>query len=246
MNMQLRLAIFTLVATSLTACFLVPQEAVDAVKDQIPQVENTLRIDALADGSGRTRMIACVSDPVVCVNADGPFAASIGGAAAANLNFVVDYKEADGKEIGRFQGELSMDTPDAEIAVTRAGNADTKSVVTLPEPAMITAPTDAAAFSAATDTIQLTWDSKAGTDPMEWSATVECAMPPAFEVIATKIDDTGEVVIDPAKLNLKAGETCNVTLHLSRWRDGTIEKAFAGKGLITAKQTRSVKITVAP
>jgi hypothetical protein len=110
---------------------------------------------------------------------------------------------------------------------------------------MITGPMEGAAVSLATDQIKLTWDSKAGADPMEWSATVECSTP-AAEVTATKIEDTGEFIIDPAKLNLKAGETCKVTLHLSRWRDGTIETAFKSNGLITAKQTRSVTINVGP
>jgi hypothetical protein len=80
---------------------------------------------------------------------------------------------------------------------------------------------------------------------MEWGATVECSTP-AVEVTPTKIDDTGEVAIDPAKLNLKAGETCKVTLHLSRWRDGAIETTYQPDGLITAKQTRSVGISVGP
>jgi hypothetical protein len=110
---------------------------------------------------------------------------------------------------------------------------------------MITLPMEGAAVSIATDQIKLTWDSKAGKDPMEWGATVECSTP-AVEVTPTKIDDTGEVVIDPAKLNLKAGETCKVTLHLSRWRDGAIETTYQPDGLITAKQTRSVGISVGP
>lgn len=245
MLMKLRLAAFAMIAIPLgSGCFLVPEDAVDNIKGELPQSKNTLRIDALADGSGKTHMTACVADPVVCRNADGPIAASIGDTAAVDLPFAVDYMQGDGSIVGRFQGDLAGDAAESTITVTRKGDATTKSTVTLPAPAMITAPMDGAMISLATDQIKLTW-AKGGADPMEWSATVQCSTP-AAEVTATKVDDTGEVVIDPAKLNLKAGETCKITLHLSRWRDGTIETAFSGNGLITAKQTRSVTINVAP
>lgn len=245
MSMKLRLAAFAMIAIPLgTGCFLVPEDAVDTFKEELPQSKNTLRIDALADGSGKTHMVACVADPVVCRNADGPIAASIGDTAAVDLPFAVDYMQGDGSIVGRFQGDLTGDAAESPIVVTRKGDAATKSTVTLPAPALITAPMEGAMISLATDQIKLTW-SMGGADPMEWSATVQCSTP-AAEVTATKIDDTGEIVIDPAKLNLKAGETCKVVLHLSRWRDGTIETAFSGNGLITAKQTRSVTINVAP
>jgi hypothetical protein len=246
MNKNLRLAAFAMVTVSFaTGCFIVPQDVVDDIKNEVPQSKNTLRIDALSDGSGKTRVIACVADPVVCINADGPIAAAIGDTAAVDLPFVVDYTQADGKNIGRFQGDVPGDMAESTITVTRKGDSSTKSTATLPSPAMITGPMEGAAVSLATDQIKLTWDSKAGTDPMEWSATVKCSTP-AAEITATKIDDTGEIMIDPAKLNVIAGETCKVTLHLSRWRDGVIETAFQQNGLITAKQTRSVTIDVGP
>ncbi len=246
MMRNLRLVAFVMIAVPLgTGCFLVPQEAIDDIKNDLPQSKNTLRIDALADGSGKTLIIACVSDPVVCVNADGPVAGAMGDTTAVDLPFVIDYTQADGKNIGRFQGDVTGDLAESTITVTRKGDASTKSTATLPPPAMITGPVEGAAISVATDQIKLTWDSKAGADPMEWSATVKCSTP-AAEVLATKIGDTGEIMIDPAKLNLVAGETCKITLHLSRWRDGVIETAFQNNGLITAKQTRSVTIDVGP
>ncbi|MBK9262771.1 MAG: hypothetical protein IPM54_23580 [Polyangiaceae bacterium] len=252
MNMKLRLAVFAMIAVPFaTGCFIIPQDAVDDIKDDItnelPQSKNTLRIDAIADGSGKTHVIACVADPVVCVNADGPFAAAMGSAAAVDLPFVVDYMQNEGVDVGRFRGDLTGDAAESEIKVTRKGDAATTSTATLPPAALPTAPMEGATISLATDQIKLTWDTKGGSDPMEWAATVECGMP-AVEVVGTSIEDTGEHVVDPAKLNLKAGETCKVTLHLSRFRDGTIEKAFqdGGRGLITAKQTRSVTVNVGP
>jgi hypothetical protein len=248
MNMKLCLAVFAMIAVPLgTGCFVIPEDAIDDIediKDDLPQSKNTLRIDAIADGSGKTRVIACVADPVVCRNADGPFAAAMGDSAAVNLPFAVDYTQGDGSSVGRFQGDLTGDMAESTITVTRKGDGTMKSTAILPQPAMITGPMEGAAISLATDQIKLTWDTKTN-DSIEWSATVECGAP-AAPVAATKIEDTGEVIIDPAKLNLKSGETCKVTLHLSRWRDGTIESAFQGNGLITAKQTRSVAITVGP
>lgn len=246
MNTNLRLIAFAMIAVPLaTGCFLIPEDVVDDIKNDLPQSKNTLRIDALSDGSGKTHVIACVADPVVCVNADGPIAATMGDTAAVDLPFVVDYTQADGKKIGRFQGDVTGDLAESTLTVTRNGDSATKSTATLPAAAMITGPAEGSAVSIATDQIKLTWDSKAGADPMEWSATVKCSTP-AAEILATKIDDTGEIMIDPAKLNLAAGETCKVTLHLSRWRDGVIETAFKDNGLITAKQTRSVTIDVGP
>lgn len=249
MNMKLRFTVFAMIAVPLgTGCILVDKDTVDDIKDditnEIPQSKNTLRIDAIADGSGKTHVIACVADPVLCRNAEGPFSAAIGDTAAVNLPFVVDYQES-GTDVGRFQGDLTGDMPESTITVTHNNDPNAKSTATLPAPALITAPMEGAAISLAKDQIKLTWDSKGGTDSMEWSATVECSTP-ATEITATKIDDTGEFVVDPAKLNLKAGETCKVALHLSRWRDGTIETAYKGTGLITAKQTRTVNISVGP
>ncbi len=246
MNTKLRFAAFAMITVPLaTGCFLIPEDAVDDFKNELPQSKNTLRIDAIADGSGKTHVIACVADPVVCINADGPIAAAFDKAAAVDLPFVVDYTQGDGKKIGRFQGDVTGDMAESTITVLRKGDDTTKSTATLPPPAMITGPMEGAAVSVATDQIKLMWDTKGGADPMEWGATVECGTP-AVEVAPTKIDDTGEIVIDPAKLNIKAGETCKVMLHLSRWRDGVIESAFGSNGLITAKQTRSVLINVGP
>jgi len=248
MKSKLCLVALAMIATPIaTGCFLIPQDAVDDIKNELPQAKNTLRIDAVAEGSGKTHVIVCVADPVVCRDAEGPFVAALADTAPINLPFVLDYTEGDGSKVGRFQGDVTGDMPESTLTVTHKGDATLKSTAVLPPPATITAPVEGAAISLATDQIKLTWDSKGGTDSMEWSATVECSTP-ATDVNATKIDDTGEIVIDPAKLNLKAGETCKVTLHLSRWRDGTIETAFQsnGLGLITAKQTRSVQITVGP
>jgi hypothetical protein len=246
MNTKLGLTIFALIAVPLgSGCFVIPQDAIDDIKEEIPQSKNTLQINALADGSGKTRVTACVADPIVCRNADGPFTAMLDTGAAVEMPFVVDFTEPDGSKVGRFQGSVGGDTPESTLAVMRNGDAATKSTVTLPAPAVITAPMEGAMLSLATDQIKLTWDSKGGTDQMEWGASVECSTGPA-EVSPTTIPDNGEVVIDPAKLNLKSGETCKVSLHLTRLRDGMIEKAFEGNGLITVKQTRSVTISVAP
>lgn len=246
MKSNLRLSAFAMTAISLlSGCFLIPEDAVDKVKDELPQSKNTLEIDAIADGAGKTHITVCVADPVVCRDAEGPFSATIDNGAAVDLPFVVDYKQGDGSSVGRFQGDVSGDMPEATITVTHKGDATTKSVATLPAPAAITAPIEGAMISLATGQIKLTWDSKGGTDPMEWSATVTCSTP-AVEIAGTKIDDTGETTIDPAKLNLKSGETCKVALHLSRWRDGTVETAFQGNGLISARQTRTVTINVGP
>jgi len=246
MNRKLCLTIFALIAVPLgSGCFLIPQDAIEGIKEDLPQSKNTLQINALADGSGKTHVTACVADPVVCRNADGPFAAMMDTGAPADMPFVVDFTEPDGAKVGRFQGDVTGDAPESTLTVMRNGETTTKSTVTLPPPAAITAPTEGAMLSLATDQIKLTWDSKGGMDQMEWSASVECSAGLA-EVAATTIPDNGEVVIDPAKLNLKSGETCKVALHLTRLRDGMIEKAFEGNGLITVKQTRSVTVSIAP
>lgn len=246
MNKTLCLTLFAMVAVPLgSGCFIIPQDAVDGIKEELPQSKNTLQINALADGSGKTHVTACVADPIVCRDADGPFSALIDTGAPVDMPFVVDFTEADGAKVGRFQGDVAGDAPESTLTVMRNGEVATKSTVTLPAPAAITAPMEGAMVSLATDQIKLTWDSTGGKDQMEWGATVECSTP-AVEVAPTTIPDNGAVVIDPAKLNLKAGETCKITLHLTRLRDGLIEKAFEGKGLITVKQTRSVMINVAP
>lgn len=243
MNTKLCLAIFAMIAVPFgTGCFLVPDDALDDIKNELPQSKNTLRIDAIADGSGKTHIAVCVADPVVCRDAEGLFSAAMGNEAPMDLPFIVDYKEGDGSAVGRFQGDLMGQAEGSTITVTHKDDPKTASTATLPAPAKITAPADNSLISLATDEIKLTWDSSGGADPMEWSASVECSTP--NEISPTQIDDTGEIVIDPAKLNLKAGETCKVTLHLSRWRDGTIEPAYKDNGLITAKQTRSVTIDV--
>ena len=245
MNRKLGLMIFGLIAVPLgSGCFLIPQDAVEVIKDELPQSKNTLQINAVADGSGKTHVIACVADPIVCRNADGPFAAMIDTGAAVDMPFVVDFSEPDGAKVGRFQGDVTGDAAESTLTVMRNGEAATKSTVSLPVPPAITAPMEGATLSLATDQIKLAWD-KDGSDQMEWGASVECPTG-ISEIGATTIPDTGEVIIDPAKLNLKTGETCKVALHLTRLRDGTIEKAFEGNGLITVKQTRSVTINVAP
>jgi hypothetical protein len=253
MNRTLCLTIFAMIAVPFgSGCLVVSEDTLDDIKDditnEIPQSKNTLQINAIADGSGKTHVVACVADPVVCRNADGPFSVTLGSSAPVDMPFVVDYAEGDGSKVGRFQGDAIGDAPDSLLTVKRKGDATTESMVALPLPAIITAPAEGAMFSAATDQIKLTWDSTGLKDQMEWSATVECGMAPVkpVEVSPTTIPDTGEAVIDPAKLNLPAGESCLVNLHLTRLRDGTIEKAFSGNGLITVKQTRSVKINVAP
>ena len=60
------------------------------------------------------------------------------------------------------------------------------------------------------------------------------------------VDDTGKLSIKPADLGLPAGETCEVEIILRRARDGQLETALSGHGGITAKQIRSVKVTVGP
>jgi len=246
MNIKLRLAAFAMIAIPLgTGCFLIPEDTVEDIKNELPQTKNTLRVDAFADGSGKTHITTCVADPVVCINADGPFAATIGDTAPVPLTFVVDYVQGDGKIVGRFQGDLTGDMAESTIAVTRKGDPTTKSTATLPPPALITAPTEGTAISLATDQIKLTWDSKGGTDPMEWSATVECSTP-AAEIEPTQIAETGRVATNPAKTNPKTRETQQVNFQPHRWRDGTVEMAYKDNGLITAKQTRSVMINVGP
>jgi hypothetical protein len=116
MNTKLGLTIFALIAVPLgSGCFVIPQDAIDDIKEEIPQSKNTLQINALADGSGKTRVTACVADPIVCRNADGPFTAMLDTGAAVEMPFVVDFTEPDGSKVGRFQGSVGGDTPESTL-----------------------------------------------------------------------------------------------------------------------------------
>jgi hypothetical protein len=208
----------------------------------------TMKIEAIADGSGKTHLDACATNGgLVCTTVTGPFKASINDGEPAALTFVENYKETDGTPVGTFQGDLTGDAPESTIFVKRNTSDGPGSTVTMPEPAVITAPAEGATLSLATDEIRLMWEAKGSKDPLEWTSAVKCGeMTSGPATAGTPIEDTGDLLIQPSELNLKAGETCEVTLILRRWRDGTIEGAFTGNGLITAKQIRSVTFTLTP
>jgi len=231
-------------------CFLVSDDIKDDltnITNDLPSVTATLKIEAIADGSGKTHVDVCSAEGIACTNVHGPFQASLDAGALVDLKFVESYKEKDGTSVGSFQADLPGDKPGSKITVIRAKDDAKTSVVTMTEPAVITAPAADTKFSLATDTIKLTWDATSSEDPLEWTSSAECTTQSSGpETAGTKIDDTGELVIDPAKLNLKAGETCQVTIYLRRWRDGTIESDYNKNGLITSKQIRTITFEVAP
>lgn len=238
-----------LVFAPLASGCLVIQDDVGDVLGTNLDPKTTLGIEVVADGSGKTHVSVCASDgELLCKEINGPFTASNGGA-AVDLPFVVDYVTGN-TEVGQFEGDLSGDAENMDIAVksklTQAS--DVGSTVKLPAAPVISSPAAGATFSAATDTIDLAWAPSGQTDRLEWTYAYTCpsTMSASAASQGPAVDDTGKLSIKAADFGLPAGESCEVEIILRRARDGQIETALKGHGGITAKQIRSVKVTVGP
>jgi len=121
------------------------------------------------------------------------------------------------------------------------------SIVTMPQPYNMTAPTSTGTFSRANEDVTVTYDTSGTQDPMTWSVTDgSCASAPS----GTVANDSGSFTIAKGSLvSTEANQkttTCQVTITLKRTRTGTIDSHFGYGGNITATQGRSVTFTSTP
>ena len=116
--------------------------------------------------------------------------------------------------------------------------------VSLPAPFSISSPQEGASFSRSGEELVINWDLANDGDTMTVTVEGDC------------IEDWSESLSeDPGSLTIGAGElvaldgqeaeTCDLTVGVSRMREGELDPAYAG-GLIHAMQVRAVTLTAAP
>jgi hypothetical protein len=143
-----------------------------------------------------------------------------------------------------FTGADAADTHYV-INLTRASDTSApNSNVTLPAPFTIAAPTSAASFSRASDSITVSWSAAGSSDKMALAVSGGCIN--EYDQVLT--GDSGTATISSGSLkNLVDGsQNCQVTLKLSRQRSGTLDPAYGYGGSIVAAQVRSVTFQSTP
>jgi hypothetical protein len=117
------------------------------------------------------------------------------------------------------------------------------SIVTLPPRFTL----DAVATTSRAAPLTMTWAPSAGTDPMRWQAAGSC-IESAGGMIAG--GDPGAVTIPGSTLRKQMGaqiaDSCQVTLTVSRARDGDLDLNYGKGGDISGVQVRSRTFTSMP
>ena len=94
--------------------------------------------------------------------------------------------------------------------------------------------------------LTLQWGPAGTTDPMTWDASGDC-----IELATGAISgDTGVVTLPVATFKKRMGtmiaDQCNVTVSITRTRDGVLDSHYGKGGNVSGKQTRSVTFNSTP
>lgn len=138
--------------------------------------------------------------------------------------------EADTPFVFALTRELDGGAPDSEV--------------TLPPPYEINGVNPSVDYSRGTNALSVAWSGDSAGDPMSLTVTGACIE----DYIVDLEDESGSAGIDAGALVSRTGseaETCDLTVTLSRTREGTLDSTFAG-GSILARQDRSVTVSAAP
>ena len=134
------------------------------------------------------------------------------------------------------------------IALNRASDVSApSSTVSMPHPFNITAPTSSASFSRTKDAITVTYDNSGSSDQLSWSSNGNCVggLPGG-----TVSPDSGSFTIPKGTIvstdASQASQTCQVTLSLTRVRQGQLDSHYGSGGSIAAEHVRTVTFTSTP
>jgi hypothetical protein len=213
----------------------------------------TAAIEVKADGTDTDIFASIAAGTLTSVDLDGDDAlvASSGDVSARlleiNLLGVVTYA-------GSLTG---ISAPGTEINVACKRSADKTpaptSVVTLPEPVALSAPTAGAAFSRANDDLDVIIDSEASDDAITLRWEGDCVKSASLDVPAGQTTVTinkGTIekrapVDDNAPDSQPVPDTCTITLTAQRSVEGTLDPAWGG-GHIVAVSTATRDVTTNP
>jgi hypothetical protein len=155
--------------------------------------------------------------------------------------------------LGAISYQTTFSGQDAEgtlytIALNRASDVSApSSTVTMPHPFNITAPTSSASFSRTTSDIAVTYDNSGSTDQLSWSAQGNCINGQPSGVISP---DSGSFTIPKGTITpadaSQADATCQVTLSVTRVRQGTIDPHYGSGGSIASEALRTVTFNSTP
>lgn len=119
------------------------------------------------------------------------------------------------------------------------------SIVSLPAPMTIRAPENEVQLSRAGDALELRWG-PTSSDPIRYELEGNCIA----RLADTLPGDSGIVVIEKGKIQpiseMRANESCDVTVKLVRTRAGVVDPAYGEGGNFAAEQVRRVTIRSAP
>jgi hypothetical protein len=135
---------------------------------------------------------------------------------------------------GGTEFQVTLDRPDDTTASDNSG--------TLPDPFTLDRPT--ADLSRMTDDLELTWAPSDTGDGMNVDISGKCIFH-----YSHAMSDTGSFVVAAGKLESTGGdepETCDLTAHVERARDGSADTIFDPESYFTLHQRRSAKFTSNP
>lgn len=124
-----------------------------------------------------------------------------------------------------------------------AGTSAPSSVVTLPAPYTVSAPSAGATISLEAG-FDLTWSNADDDTTFSWSLLGDC-----FEFVSAEIEDSGAERVPGGASQFNSDATvgsCNGTLELRRTRLGSVDPAFGEGGRVEAIHKRQVGVVVTP
>jgi hypothetical protein len=135
---------------------------------------------------------------------------------------------------GGTEFQVTLDRPDDTTASDNSG--------TLPDPFTLDDPTPD--LSRKTDDLTLTWAPAKAGDGMNAKIDGSCIFPWDHAM-----SDTGSFVVAAGELDSTGGdkpETCDLTAHVERTKDGSADTLFDPESYFTLHQRRSAKFTSNP
>jgi hypothetical protein len=140
-----------------------------------------------------------------------------------------------------YGARLGISRGPARVILAR-GSSLLESVVEMPLPFELSAESKHA-FSRGSEDVVLRWTQAAAGDRMYWYAVGDCIEARGD----TTVVDTGTLTIARSSWTHRAGkaDTCDVTIHLRRSRNGTLAPGIGG-GLIQGEQHRTVTLSSRP
>lgn len=135
---------------------------------------------------------------------------------------------------GGTEFQVTLDRPEDTTASDNSG--------ILPDPFTLDKPT--ADLSRMADDLTLSWSPADTGDDMHVDIDGSCIFP-----YDHNMSDTGSFVVDAGKLDSTGGdkpETCNLTAHVERTKDGSADTIFDPESYFKLHQRRSTKFTSNP